>query len=443
MSVAEGEAAPPHERERPLSPAQWFGQPRGLSILFLTDMWEQFSFYGMRAILVFYMTKRLGLAQQNASMIYGLYAASVYFTPILGGVISDRWLGRRASVAIGGGIMAAGHFMMAFPPLFYPALATIAVGNGLFLPSLPSQIDSLYAHDDPRRRSAYNVFYVGINIGAFLAPLVAGTLGETLGFHWGFGAAGIGMLIGLCIYLAGGKYLPADRPRGPAPRGGEAPGGFSRRQLIARFGLLAAIAGCVVVFRGGYEQIGNTVALWSDSGVDRTIVGQWAIPASWFQSLNPLMVFVLTPFYVSRWNRQAAVGREPSSVVKMCQGAAVVGLSFLLMAAAAAWAQAHGQRTSGLWLAALLVLLTAGELLILPVGLGLFGRLAPQGLSATTIALWFLAGFFGNLLAGWLAGYWSAMSHAGFFTLAAGVIFLAAGLLWLLAGRARRMEASA
>jgi POT family proton-dependent oligopeptide transporter len=270
---------------------------------------------------------------------------------------------------------------------------------------------------------------------------VAGTLGETLGWHWGFGAAGIGMLIGLAIYLAGGRYLPADRPRAS---GAGAPGsGLSRSQLIERFGLLAAVAGCVVVFRGGYEQIGNTVALWSDSGVDRAVVNHWAIPASWFQSLNPLMVFLLTPFYVSRWNRQAAQGREPSSVIKMCMGAAVVGLAYLLMAAAAAWASAHGQRTSGLWLAALLVLLTAGELLILPVGLGLFGRLAPQGLSATTIALWFLAGFFGNLLAGWLAGYWSVMSHAGFFALAAAVIFLAALLLRLLAGRARRMELSA
>jgi len=433
-----------HEQERPLSRAQWFGQPRGLTVLFLTDMWEQFSFYGMRALLVLYMTKRLGLGQQNASMIYGLYAASVYFTPIVGGVVSDRWLGRRASVALGGGIMAAGHFMMAFPPLFYPALATIAVGNGLFLPSLPSQIDSLYAHDDPRRRSAYSVFYVGINIGAFLAPLIAGTLGETVGWHWGFGAAGVGMVIGLGVYLLGGRYLPEDRPRGQSGDTGVAGrSGLTRPQLIRRFGVLAAVAGCVVVFRGGYEQIGDTVALWSDNGVDRAILGSLAIPASWFQSLNPLMVFLLTPFYVRRWNRQAAKGREASSVIKMSMGAAVVGLAYLLMAVAAAWASAQGQRTSGLWLAALLVVLTAGELLILPVGLGLFGRLAPEGLSATTIALWFLAGFFGNLLAGWLAGYWSVISHAAFFALTSGVIFLAALLLRLLAGPARRMERAA
>src|SRR5690349_7179899 len=168
------------------APSDWFGQPRGLTILFLTDMWEQFSFYGMRALLVYYMVKQLLIGQERASFIYGLYAACVYFTPIVGGVICDRWLGRRNSVIIGGSIMALGHFMMAFEPLFYFALGTIALGNGLFLPGLPSQINGLYREDDPRRRSAYNVYYVGVNIGAFLAPLGVGTVGELYGWHWGF-----------------------------------------------------------------------------------------------------------------------------------------------------------------------------------------------------------------------------------------------------------------
>src|SRR6201996_2520997 len=186
----------------------WFGQPRGLTILFLTEMWEIFSYYGMRSLLVYYMTKQLLIGQEKSSLIYGTYTAMAYFTPIIGGVISDRWLGKRRAVIIGGSIMAAGHFMMAFEPSFYFALATIAIGNGLFLPSLPSQIDDLYAPGDPRVGWAYNVYYVGINIGGFLAPLICGTLGEVYGWHWGFGAAGIGMLGGLCIYLAGGKYLP-------------------------------------------------------------------------------------------------------------------------------------------------------------------------------------------------------------------------------------------
>jgi len=186
----------------------WFGQPRGLTILFLTEMWEQFSYYGMRALLVYYMTKQLMIGQERASIIYGTYTAMAYFTPIFGGMIADRWLGKRRAVIIGGSIMAAGHFMMTFEPLFYVALATIALGNGLFLPSLPSQIDGLYRPDDQRRGWAYNVYYVGVNIGGFLAPLICGTLGEFYGWHWGFGAAGVGMLSGLLIYTLGGKYLP-------------------------------------------------------------------------------------------------------------------------------------------------------------------------------------------------------------------------------------------
>ncbi len=171
-------------------------------------MWEIFSYYGMRALLVYYMTKQLLIGQEKASLIYGTYTAIAYFTPIFGGLIADRWLGKRRAVIIGGSIMAAGHFMMTFEPLFYLALATIALGNGLFLPSLPSQIDGLYRADDPRRGWAYNVYYVGINIGGFLAPLICGTLGELYGWHWGFGAAGVGMLLGLIIYVLGGKYLP-------------------------------------------------------------------------------------------------------------------------------------------------------------------------------------------------------------------------------------------
>ena len=189
----------------------WFGQPRGLTILFLTNMWEQFSYFGMRALLVYYMTTTLLFEQEKASSIYGFYTAFAYFTPIIGGTIADRWLGKRRAVIIGATVMAAGHFMMAFEPAFYVALATIALGNGLFLPTLPSQINDLYHADDPRRPWAYNVYYVGVNVGAFLAPLVCGILGETYGWHYGFGAAGVGMLTGLFIYLWGQRHLPAEQ----------------------------------------------------------------------------------------------------------------------------------------------------------------------------------------------------------------------------------------
>ncbi len=416
----------------------WFGQPPGLAILFLTEMWEQFSFYGMRTLLVYYMTRQLLIGQQQASLIYGTYTAFVYLTPIFGGVISDRWLGRRNSVVLGASIMAIGHFMMTFETLFYPALGTIAIGNGLFLPSLPSQIGSLYRHDDPRRASAYNVYYAGVNLGAFLAPLVCGTLGEIYGWHWGFAAAGIGMIAGLSIYLAGSRHLPRDPPRAAASAA-SAPASPTEG-LARRFTLLLGVAAVVVVFRGAYGQLGNTVALWIDAGVDRTLAGDRRIPMTWFQSLNPLMVFLLTPLFIARWTRMAGAGREPSSLSKMATGAALVAFSYLFIATVAAWHEELNVRAGWVWAAAFFVLVTAGELYILPVGLGLFGRLAPRMHTATTIAAWFLAAFAGNLLAGGMGTLWSRYSPAEFFGVMGGLAGAAALLLLFLNRPVQRFE---
>ncbi len=413
----------------------FFGQPPGLAILFLTQMWETFSYFGMRALLVYYMTKQLLIGQQQASMIYGVYTATVYFTPIIGGVIADRWLGRRRALIIGGTIMAFGHFLMASESLFYFALAAIALGNGLFLPSLPSQIDGLYAKDDPRRGSAYNFYYVGINIGGLLAPLVCGTLGEMYGWHWGFGAAGIGMLGGLLLYVLGGRYLPAetrgvrevDAVAGVVPR-------FSMRQRVLA---LLAVGLCVMLFRGAYEQTGNTIALWADAGIDRHL-GGFVIPMTWFQALNPLLVIALTPLLVAHWTRQARNGREPTPARKMALGAFGVGAAFAMLACADATA---GGQANWIWLAAFFLVLTTGELFILPTGLGLFARLAPKGHGATTIAAWFFASFGGNLLAGALGMLWSEVGPAAFFGAMALVAATAGILLRLLDGPVMRAEA--
>jgi POT family proton-dependent oligopeptide transporter len=414
----------------------WFGQPRGLTILFLTEMWEIFSYYGMRALLVYYMTKQLLIGQERASVIYGTYTAMAYFTPIFGGVIADRWLGKRRAVIIGGSIMAAGHFMMTFEPWFYAALATIALGNGLFLPSLPSQIDSLYRAEDPRRGRAYNVYYVGINIGGFLAPLICGTLGEFYGWHWGFGAAGVGMLAGLTIYVLGGKYLPepaASRQSTPVvPK--RAPGSYRTTFL-----LLGAIVLAVTVFRGVYEQIGNTLPLWADSGIDRTTAGR-TIPMTWFQSLNPLLVFVMTPVLLAVWRRRADAGYEQSSLQKMTIGALLVAAAYLLLAVVAF--EAGTSRADWLWLALFFIVFTLGELYILPTGLGLFARLAPIGFGATTMAIWFLAIFSGSLAAGVVGTLWSRMSHALYFAVLATIAGVAATLLYALDGPTRRIEAA-
>jgi POT family proton-dependent oligopeptide transporter len=422
---------------RPSDQATWFGQPRGLTVLFLTEMWEKFSFFGMRALLVYYMTKQLMMGQQQASLIYGLYSGLVYFTPILGGAISDRWIGRRNAIILGGSIMAVGHFMMASEPLFYPALATIALGNGLFLPSLPSQIGDLYPPGDPRRGSAYSVYYVGINLGAFLAPLVCGTVGETLGWHWGFAIAGAGMVLGLLIYVAGRSHLPPAQVASAAATASAPPGGS-----VARLRMLAGITLAVMVFRVAYEQTGNTVAVWADGGIDRHLgPGTWVIPMTWFQALNPLLVFTLTPPLVAYWKKAARAGREPAVLVKMATGAGVAALAFLLLAGVSLWSSQTHCRPSWIWLAVFFIVLTAGELFILPIGLGLFGRLAPPRMAATTIALWFLAAFAGNLLAGAVGMLWSHVTPAAFFALMAAIAGLAGLLLRLFDGPVRAIDA--
>ena len=403
----------------------WFGQPRGLTVLFLTNMWEQFSYYGMRALLIYYMTKQLLLGQAQSSFIYGAYTACAYFTPIVGGIIADRLLGKRLAIIIGASVMAAGHFMMVFEPLFYFALMTIALGNGLFLPSLPSQVGDLYRSDDPRRGWAYNVYYVGINIGGFLAPLVCGTVGEIYGWHYGFGIAGIGMLAGLAIYLSGQRYLPKEYPPTLAGQAPADQGRFDRQTIL----VLAGIALAVTVFRAAYEQIGNTVALWADTGLDRH-AGGFTIPMTWFQSLNPLFVMLMTPPLLAYWRRRADAGHDQPPARRMALGALILAGSYLALAGLV-WL-ADGRPASWIWLALFFLAYTFGELFILPTGLGLFARLAPLRLGATTVAAWFLIIFTGSLSAGLVGTLWSHMNHAAFFALLAALAATAAALLGLL-----------
>ncbi|QJR10363.1 Dipeptide and tripeptide permease C [Usitatibacter rugosus] len=386
----------------------WFGQPRGLTVLFLTEMWEKFSFFGMRALLVYYMVKHLHFEQGFASMVYGTYAAVVFLTPIVGAYISDRWLGKRRAIIIGSLTMAVGHFLMAFEPLLYVAMATIAVGNGLFLPNLPSQIGQLYERDDPRRQSAYSIYYLGVNLGAFFAPLVCGTLGEVYGWHYGFGAAGIGMCVGLAIYLAGSRYLPrndsAEAPAASSPQASDDP--FPWRML-----LLVGLA--VIVFRSAYEQSGNALALWIDQGVDR-VAGSFTIPATWFQSLNPLFVFTLTPLIVAWWSRDKSLhGYRPKALRRMALGAFGVALSYALLCGLIA--MAGGSLVHWGIVVAFFLLYTLAEIYILPIGLSLFATLSPSRFTATAIAAWFLAAFAGNFLGGYVGTWWSQMSPAAFF----------------------------
>lgn len=411
----------------------WFGQPPGLTVLFLTETWERFSFYGMSALLIYYMTKQLGFTQADASMIFGLYSGGVFLTPILGGWIADHGLGKRRAILIGGTMMALGHFALAWESQFYPGLVLICLGNGLFLPNLPSQIGDLYGDDDPRRGGAYNVYYVGVNLGGLLAPLVCGTLGEVYGWHWGFGAAGVGMCIGLAVYVLGQRHLPPERAAAPA----QVTPVVGQPLATSAFVPLLLVGLTVMLFRSAYAQSGNTVAVWVDRAVDLQVLG-FQVPATWVQSLNPLFVFLFTPLLIGHWRRAAQRGREPAPLSKMALGAAGVALSYLLLAGVAM----GGAHVSVAWVLLFFVVYTLAELYILPVGLGLFARMAPSGMGATVIAAWFLAAFGGNLLSGVVGRWWEAMGPAGFFVLLAGLAGAAALGLACLRPLVRRIDAA-
>src|SRR6202795_2889161 len=333
--------------DRPAGGSEIFGHPKGLTFLFTTEMWERFSYYGMRSLLVLYMTKYLLLPEHSgdvrglltlksalegifgpldvqplSSQIWGFYTALVYFTPIFGGLLADRVLGQRRTVIIGAVLMAIGHFMMAVEQLFLFALLALILGNGAFKPNISTQVGGLYPPGDPRRDRAYSIFYVGINVGAFLAPLVCGTLGQEVGWHYGFAAAGIGMLIGLSIYLYALPLLPPDELH--KAQAAQIANNLESRPL-SRDQWRAVIALLVLfipntLFWATYEQMGNTTILWIDTNVDRSIdLFGWTaqIPTTWFLAFNPFMIFAFTPFVVTLWARQAARGTEPSNITKM------------------------------------------------------------------------------------------------------------------------------
>jgi proton-dependent oligopeptide transporter, POT family len=446
-------AVPPHTV---IAEPQLFGHPRGLTYLFSTEMWERFSYYGMRSLLVLYMVKYLlnpgtvdgviGFAtlrgalegvfgpldiQPLASQIYGLYTAFVYLTPILGGYLADRWLGQRRTVIIGAILMALGHFMMAFESLFLFALLALILGNGAFKPNISTQVGRLYAPGDRRRDRAYSVFYVGINLGAFFSPLVCGTLGEEIGWGYGFSAAGIGMLIALGIYFVALRILPPDEPQRALADMARPPlNAEERRGVIALLLLFLP----VTLFWAGYEQQGNTLALWADSFTDRTIdLGFWQaiIPTTWFQSFNPFMIFAFTPFVVGLWRRQAARNAEPTTVTKIAIGCLGVALANLVMAYAA-WHTGENGKASWLWLFLYFVVITLGELYLSPTSLSLVTKIAPTSIVSLMMGVWLATSFAGNFLAGWLGSYWSAMAKPDFFLMIAGVGAIAALLVRLI-----------
>ncbi len=429
----------------------WMGHPRGLSTLFLTEMWERFSYYGMRAFLILYMTAPaaaggLGFADVDAASIYGTYTGSVWAAAILGGLVADRWLGQYRSVLIGGIIIALGHFTLAFPPLpfFYTGLALIVVGTGLLKPNVSTLVGSLYEDGDARRDAGFSIFYMGINLGAFIGPLIAGYLAQGVDWHAGFAAAGVGMTLGLIQYVAGKKRLqPAlerlDLQSGASatmavatkPAGSLTPLEWKRIGAIVLFFIFASL------FWGAYEQAGSTLNLFADRYTRLSMFG-FEFPSSWFQSVQPIFVILLAPVFAWLWVRLGP--REPSSPTKFALGLLFAGLTFLLLVPAGAAAQSgEGIRVSPWWLVWAYFLSELGELCLSPVGLSVVTKLSPTRIVGLMMGVWFLSNAVGNKLAGWAAGFFSTMPLSELFGTVAGVMLVSAVVVFVLVRPMRRL----
>jgi len=392
---------------------EWFGHPRGLATLFFTEMWERFSYYGMRALLTLYMVGSvqqpgLGFSVSKATQIYGLYTMSVYLSGIPGGWIADRYLGHYRAVFIGGCIIAAGHFSMAIPglPFFFTGLGLIVIGTGLLKPNVSSMVGSLYTRDDVRRDAGFSVFYMGINLGAFISPLVCGWLGQSANWHLGFAAAGVGMVFGLIQYVAGRKYLTPVSEQSAATKPVDEPlptTGLTGTDW-ARIGAIAILTLFALLFWAGFEQAGSSLTLFADRATQLTVLG-FEYPSSWFQSVEPVFIIIFSPVFAWIWLALARRRREPSSPAKFALGLFFLSFSFALVIPAARAFESNGIRVSPWWLVGLYFLQMVGELCLSPVGLSMVTKLSPARLVGLMMGVWFFATAMGNYVAGWVAGF--------------------------------------
>ena len=485
----------PHAATAPALAAHdraFFGHPRGLSTLFFTEMWERFSYYGMRALLILFMTAPLtegglGFDTAVAGAVYGLYTSMVYLTTLPGGWVADRLIGQRRAVFLGGVLIASGHFSMAFPSLvtFYLGLVLIVVGTGLLKGNVSVIVGQLYTPEDRRRDAGFSIFYMGINLGAFVAPLICGYLGQQINWHYGFAAAGFGMVIGLVQYVLGAKYL-GDAGLQPAGAGSrEVFEQLKNRTIMwtvlivvaavafglamytgavdvspvqiadsAGYMLLAATVAffawlyfsadwtpverrrlyvigvffiAAALFWSLFEQAGSTLNLFADRDTRTTFLG-FNYPSSWFQSVNSFFVWTLAPVFAWIWLRLGS--REPSTPVKFSLGLICAGAGYAVLIAGARLAEG-GNQVSPMWLIVVYLLHTAGELCLSPVGLSAMTKLAPARIAGLMMGVWFLATSVGNFIAGRLAGYYEAMPLPNLFTSIA-LFGIGAGVLLLL-----------
>lgn len=457
----------------------FFNHPRGLVICFTTELWERFSYYGMRALLIFYLTQHFLFSDEKAYLIYGAYTALVYVMPVIGGILADRYLGSRKAVTFGAILLVLGHFGMAFEgPMaeetangverndfylqgFYLSLALIISGVGFLKANISTIVGALYEQGDPRRDSGFTIFYMGINIGSFFSALLCGWLGQTYGWPYGFGLAGIGMLFGLVVFLRGQPLLEGHAEPPDAGLLKETVfAGLSRELII----YLGSIAGVFVIWQliqhqelvgnmltgfGGvmlfiivwysfmkcsreerdrmltasvlitysvlfwalFEQTGSSLNIFTDRSVDRMLFG-WEVPASMFQSLNAFFIITLAPIFSILWIRLAAKGREPSTPMKFALAILQVGLGFLVLVFGAKLG-ADNEKTAMIWLALIYLLHTTGELCISPVGLSMITKLSVGRVVGMMMGVWFLANAAANYIAGLIAGLTGAETEGG------------------------------
>ena len=403
---------------------QFFGHPRGLFLLFGTELWERFSYYAMRAILVLYLTDAtldggLGWSTKDALDLYGIYTGLVYITPLIGGWLADNYLGQRRSILIGGALMAVGQFTLAMPAdtlglgtvhTFYLGLALLIAGNGLFKPNISTMVGDLYQEGDNRRDGAFTIFYMGINLGALLAGVIAGSVTDEFGWKSGFIVAGIGMLISLVMQMTLAQSWLGDIGREPAAKRDLAIKKSSKKEPLTkeefdRIKVILVMSLFTIVFWAGFEQAGGLMNIYTQQYTDR-MIGGFEVPAAWFQSLNPFFIITLAPLLAVLWVKLGK--REPNSPVKFALAMFFLALGFLCMVGAVM--EQGGDttvKTSMLWLVGAFFFYTLGELCLSPIGLSLVTKLAPLRLASLMMGAWFGC----NAIANYVAGY--VGSHVG------------------------------
>ena len=423
-------------------------QPPGIFLLFGVEMWERFSFYGMKAFLVLFAADSarggLGWSEASASRLMGVYGFMAYGLPVVGGFLADRFLGTHRALVLGACIIAAGHFTLAVPsiPTFFAGLALVAIGTGFFKVNASTMVGQLYQQGDRRRDAGFTIFYMGVNAGAFLGQIVCGYLAMSprWGWHWGFGAAGVGMLLGLTSYLAlRGKYLAGigevpNRVAAAAEKPLSEP--LTREERDRLIALLVVFA-FTIVFWAGFEQTGTSLNFFAENRTDR-MVGGFSIPAPWFQSVNPVVLVFSAPLFAALWTALARRNREPSTPAKMAAALVLMAAGFLFMVFAAR-AGSNGALVSPWWLVAAYSFHTFGELCLSPIGLSFVTKLAPVKIVALLMGTWFLATAIAEFVAGQLAAVKDSFSTpANFYLMWVIVPVIAAGVLLALTPWLRR-----